>query len=112
MGLSGKRTRGPNKQTPWSRNADDGMSILRLALDTSDPRQRTRLEAMFETGYQVRRALQRGARDACRAYWAATHERARSPSAVRDRLGLSRPALEHRAYAHLDGAPQLRRFVT
>ena len=27
-------------------------------------------------------------------------------------LGLSRPALEHAAYAHLDAAPHLRRFVT
>ena len=31
---------------------------------------------------------------------------------MRDRLGLSRTALERAAYAHLDGAPHLRRFVT
>jgi hypothetical protein len=31
---------------------------------------------------------------------------------VRDRLGLSRNALEHAAYLHLDGAPHLRRFAT
>ena len=36
----------------------------------------------------------------------------RDPAAVRDRLGLSRTALEHAAYAHLDAAPHLRRFVT
>jgi len=109
---SGKRTRGPNKQTPWARNADDGVSVLRLALDTSDPLQRSRIEAMFEGAYAVTRALQRGVRDACRAYKAAPHERALDPAAVRERLGLSRTALEHRAYAHLDAAPHLRRFVT
>jgi len=109
---SAKRTRGPNKQTPWSRNPDDGMSVVRLALDTSDPVQRRRLEAMFWTGYQVRRALQRQARGACQAYWAATHERATGAAAVRERLGLSRTALEHAAYAHLDAAPHLRRHVT
>ena len=112
MGSSEKRTRGPNKQTPWSRSADDGVSVLRLALDVSDPLQRARVEAMFEDAYTLRRALQRNARDACRAYWAATHERDRNPAAVRDRLGLSRTALEHLAYDHLDAAPHLRRGVT
>jgi hypothetical protein len=109
---SGKRTRGPNKQTPWSRNPDDGLAVLRLALDTSDPRQRSRLEAMFEGAHKIRRAVQRDARDRCRAYWAAPHERARNPGAVRERLGLSRKALEQAAWAHLDAAPHLRRFVT
>ncbi len=112
MASSGKRTRGPNKQTPWSRPPDDGISVIRLALDTSDPVQRRALESMFWTSYQIRRALQRQARGACHAYWAATHERARDAAAVRDRLGLSRTALEHAAYAHLDAAPHLRRHVT
>jgi hypothetical protein len=67
---------------------------------------------MFRAGYTIRRAIQRDARDRARAYWAATHERAREPAAVRDRLGLSRTALEHAAYAHLDAAPHLRPFVT
>jgi hypothetical protein len=109
---SGKRTRGPNKQTPWSRHPDDGTSVVRLALDTSDPVHRRCLESMFWTGYQVRRALQRQARGACQAYWAATHERAGGAASVRDRLGLSRTALEHAAYSHLDAAPHLRRHVT
>src|SRR6185295_19819410 len=88
------------------------MSVLRLALDTSDPMQRARIEAMFRAAFAVRRAVQRDARDGVRAYWAATHERARDPAAVRERLGLSRTALEHAAYAHLDAAPHLRRSVT
>ena len=100
MASSEKRTRGPNQNTPWSRNPDDGMSVVRLALDTGDPVQRRRLESMFWTGYQVRRALQRQARGACRAYWAAPHERAAGAAAVRERLGLSRTAFEHAAYAH------------
>ena len=86
--------------------------MLRLALDTHDPVHRARVEAMFGAAYQLRRALQRDARDRSRAYWAAVHERSRDPSAVRERLGLSRTALEHTAYAHLDGAPHLRRFAT
>ena len=110
---STKRTRGPNKQPPWSRNADDGVSVVRLALDTHDPVQRRQLESMFWTSYQVRRAVQRQAQSACHAYWAAVHERAGTGAAsVRDRLGLSRTDLEHAAYAHLDAAPHLRQHVT
>ena len=88
------------------------MSLVRLALDTHDPVQRSRVEAMFRDAYMVRRALQRDAGQRARAYWNATHERAEDPTAVRERLGLSRTALEHAAYAHLDAAPHLRRFVT
>ena len=76
MASSEKRTRGPNKQTPWKRRPEDGASVLRLALDTSDPVQRARLEAMYECTYSLRRALQRDALARIRAYWAATHERA------------------------------------
>ena len=112
MVSSEKRTRGPNQQAPWARSPEDGVSVLRLALDTSDPVQRARIEAMFRAAYAVRRAVQRDARDRARAYRAAARERARSPAAVRDRLGLSRTALEHAAYGHLDAAPHLRRFVT
>lgn len=94
------------------RRPEDGLSVLRLALDTHDPLQRARLEAMFSAAYSVRRAVQRDARDRTRAYWAATRERARDPAAVRERLGLSRKGLEHAAYGHVDAAPQLRRHVT
>jgi hypothetical protein len=86
--------------------------VLRLALDTSEAAQRSRLESMFDAAYQIRRAVQRDARDRCRALRAATHERANDPAGTRNRLGLSRTALEHAAYGHLDGAPHLRRFVT
>ena len=86
--------------------------MLRLALDTTDPVQRRRIEAMFSATYNLRRALQRDARARCRAYDSARHERDRDPAAARDRLGLSREALERAAYGHLDAAPDLRRFAT
>jgi hypothetical protein len=109
---SGKRTRGPNQGTPWSRSLADDVSVLRLPLDMHDPRVRDRVEAMFWTGYQIRRAIQRQARSACVAYQAATHERSSDPAAVRKRLRLSRSDLEHAAYGHLDAAPHLRRDIT
>ncbi|MBA2543388.1 MAG: transposase, partial [Deltaproteobacteria bacterium] len=112
MTSSETRTRGPNKHTPWARRSEDGASVLRLALDTRDPVQQARVEAMFSAAYTVRRALQRDARARARAYRAASQERARDPGATRERLGLSRAALEYAAYAHLDAAPHLRRFAT
>ena len=86
--------------------------MLRLAVDPSDPVQRRRLESMFSAGYSIRRAVQSDARHRARAYRAACHERARGAAAARERLGLTRSALEHAAYAHLDAAPHLRRSVT
>jgi hypothetical protein len=107
-----KRTRGPNRGRPWARDPEDGVSVLRLALDVHDPIQRRRLEGLFWRSFQLRRALQRAARSRVRAYWAATKSRARDPSTTRAKLGLAREALERAAYAHLDAAPHLRRHVT
>jgi transposase len=66
---------------------------------------------MFSAAYAVRRAVQCDARDRTRVYWAAHRERELDPAAVRARVGLSRNALEHAAYAHIDAAAHLRRFV-
>src|SRR5512138_3593270 len=101
MAAAAKRTRGPNRQEPWARRPEDGMSVLRLALDVHDPVQRQRLERMFRSAHQVRRALQRDARNRVRAYWAAAHARTRDASATRAKLGLSRTSLEQAAYAHV-----------
>ena len=109
---NGKRTRGPHQGTPWVRTPEHGLSVLRLAVDVTDPVQRHRVEAMFSAAFSIRRALQHDARARCRAYRAAHHERKRDGRAVRERLGLSRSALEHAAYDHLDAAPHLRRSVT
>ncbi len=106
------RKRGPNKATPWVRRPEDGLAVLRLALDTCDPLQRDRIETTFSAAYNLYRAVQRDARDRTRAYWAAPRERARDASAVRERLGLSKKGLEYAAYAHLDAAPHLRRGIT
>ena len=107
-----KRTRGPNRRTPWRRDPADGLSVLRLALDTTDPVERRRVEAMFAAAYSVRRALQRDAGARARPYWRATRARGRDPAAVRERFSLSRTAFAHAAYGHLDGAPHLRRAIT
>ena len=94
------------------RDPDDGVSVLRLAVDVSDPVVRRRVADIFAATYSLRRALQRGARDACRAYRAAHHERARDPAAIRTRLGLSRKGIEAAASRHVDRAPHLRRSIT
>lgn len=112
---SNKRARRPNKQLPWKRNTDDPVSVLRLALDVSDPLQRRLVEGMFSCGFKLKRALQHDARNRADAYWAARHERStdkRAHEQVRERLGLSQYALAYAAYGHLDAAPHLRRFVT
>src|SRR5262245_26291317 len=107
-----KRTRGPNQSTAWVRRPEDGLAVLRLPLDATDPVQRDRIETMFSAAYCVYRAVQRDAQDRTRAYWAATHERARDAAATRERLGLSKTGLEYAAYAHVNAAPHLRRAVT
>jgi hypothetical protein len=94
------------------RDPEDGVSVLRLAIDTTDLVQRRLLEGMFSATFSVRRAVQRDARDRTRAYRAAWRERRKDPAAVRARVGLSREALERAAYAHVHAAPHLRRFVT
>jgi hypothetical protein len=88
------------------------MSVLRLALDTSDEIQRRLLDQMFSGAFSLRRALQSDARARARAYRSAHHERARDPAAARERLGLTRKALEYAGYRHLNRAPHLRRHVT
>jgi len=87
--------------------------VLRLSLDTSDPLERKRLERVFAAAFSMRRALQRDARSRLDAYWAAFREREqKGPQAVRERLGLSKKALERAAYRHLDRAPHLRAHIT
>lgn len=111
----GRTTRGPNKNGAWSRATDtDGeVSVIRLALDTSDPLMRRRVEVLFDCCFQVRRAVQHDARARVDAFWAAHRERARvGPKVVRERVCLTRTALEKSAYGHLDAALHLKRGCT
>ena len=73
---------------------------------------RRRVEKLFSACFQVRRAVQSDARHRVDAYWAAAHERATGPAAVRQRLGLSKKGLEQAAQAHLDAAPHLLRWCS
>jgi hypothetical protein len=96
---------------PW--RWDGPLSVLRLPLDVHDPHVRRHVERVFAAGYAIRRAVQRDARSRVAAFWSAHRERHRAgPAAVRDRLGLSRTGLEQAAYRHVDGGPQLRRYLT
>ena len=63
-----------------------------LALDVSDPMQRSHVESLFECAYPLYRALRRDARDRCRAYWAAHEERAwEAPRTDSGRTARGRP---------------------
>jgi hypothetical protein len=105
------RRRGKNKAPAWRRQSP--VSVYRLPCDVHDPKVRRQIEKLFSAAFQVRRAVQQDARSRLDAYWAAHRDRADSgPKQVRDRLGLSRTALEQAAYRHLDRAPHLRAHLT
>ena len=86
------RRRGKSKAPNFT--YDGPVSVIRLELDVSDPVVRRRVEAQWAAVFRLRRALQRDAAARCRAYWAAHRERDCDPKAVRERLGLSRKAIE------------------
>ena len=112
ISAAAKATRGPNKTAAWRRDPEQGMSVIRLALDTSDPMMRHRVEVVFQCCFEIRRAVQQDARSRVDAYWSAPHERAVSPQDTRVRLGLDRTGLERAAWRHLDAAPHLARGCT
>jgi hypothetical protein len=76
-------------------------SVIRLAVDVSDPVQRRRVEKVFSAAFQLRRAVQCDARQRVDAYWAAHHERRDGPAAVRKRLGLSKKGVWEATRRHL-----------
>src|ERR1700676_1256150 len=82
------KSKGPNFKY------DGPVSVIRLELDVSDPAVRRRVEGQWEAVFRLRRAVQRDAQHRCRAYWAAQHERAHDPRALRERLGLTRKGIE------------------
>ncbi|GAB4983989.1 MULTISPECIES: zinc ribbon domain-containing protein [Mycobacterium] len=88
------------------------VSVIRLELDASDHRARERLERQWEAVFRLRRALQRDAAARCLAYWAAHHERAADPKALRERLGLTRKGLEAAAKSHIEASRWMRDHLT
>ena len=95
------KTRGPNKTKPWRMPKDQSLATLVLSLDTGDAHVRRRLEALYFTMYNLRRALQRDAQRLCREYWARKDERdTKGWKFVADDLGLNRNGFEKRARDH------------
>lgn len=106
-----RRGKTKNPDGNWSA-ADMPKAVIRLSVDTSDPRQRRRVEKLFSACFQLRRAVQSDARHRVEAYWAAPHERARSAKSARERLGLTKKGLEAAGKQHLDAAPHLLRWTS
>ncbi|ORA09117.1 transposase, partial [Mycobacterium angelicum] len=105
------RRRGKSKTANWRR--PEQVAVIALELDLSgDAVMRRRVEKHWDAVFRLRRAVQRGAGAASRAYLAARHERAGDPQAVRHRLGLSRKAIEDRAKVHVERAGWMRAHLT
>jgi hypothetical protein len=86
----------------WRRAKDVPVSVIRLPLVVDDAGVHRRVGQLFSAMWQVKRALQRDARDVVDAYWAGDVRRESDAKAWRAELGLSRTGLEHRAYQHLE----------
>jgi hypothetical protein len=86
--------------------------VIRLELDASDDRVRQGLERQWTAAFRLRRALQSDAQHRCHAYWAAHHERATDPRALRDRLGLSREGIAVAAKNHIEASGWIRDHLT
>jgi hypothetical protein len=93
------RRRGKSKAPNFK--YDGPVAVIRLELDLADEHTRWRLQRQWEAVFRLRRALQRDAATRCRVYWAAHHERAEDPKALRERLGLSRKGIEAAAKRHI-----------
>jgi hypothetical protein len=104
------RRRGKSKAPNFT--YDGPVAVIRLELDVCDVRTGRRLEAQWEAVFRLRRALQRDAAARCRAYWAAHHQRADDPKALRARLGLARKDIEAAAKTHIEASGWMRDHLT
>ena len=104
------RRRGKSRAPNFS--YEGPVSVIRLELDVSDGRVRRSLERQWAAVSRLRQALQRDASARCRAYWAAHHERAKDPKALRERLGLSRKGIEAAAKGHIEASGWMRDHLT
>ncbi|WP_433461616.1 hypothetical protein [Spirillospora sp. CA-128828] len=95
----------------WRR--PDEVTVVRLRL-APDPAARYRLEGLFQAAWNLKRAVRGDARSRAAAYRAGwRHRRTPAEAAVwRERLGLTREALERAAYRHLDAAGHLRHHLS
>ncbi|WP_409468765.1 zinc ribbon domain-containing protein [Streptomyces sp. HC307] len=108
-----RKFRGKNKAPKWIKPDDGMVSVMVLPLAVTDSGDLDRLEKLFGSMWSIKRAVQRDARAKADAYWAAKHERDRDGAkAVRQRLGLSREALERCAYKHLEDSGHLRHHAS
>ncbi|MER5310907.1 transposase [Streptomyces sp. NPDC002773] len=108
-----RRFRGKNRAPKWKKPDDGQVSVMVLPLAVTDPADLARLEKLFGSMWSVKRAVQRDARARVDACWAARHERERDGAkAVRQRLGLSREALERCAYTHLEDSGHLKHHAS
>jgi hypothetical protein len=98
---TGRRFRGKNKNGRWKREEGTELAVIRLPLDVH-PDDEPHLEQLFSTMWDVKRTLQRDARNAVDAYWAGTTRREADAKAWRRELGLTREGMERRAYAHME----------
>jgi hypothetical protein len=108
-----RKFRGKNKAPQWTKPHDGIVSVIVLPLAVTDPADLARVESLFGAMGSLKRAVQRDARNKVNAYWAAFHERnEQSAKAVRQRLGLSREALERSAYKHLEDSRHLKHHTS
>ncbi|WP_274562290.1 zinc ribbon domain-containing protein [Streptomyces spiramyceticus] len=108
-----RKFRGKNKAPKWTKPSDGLVSVMVLPLAVTDPADLARLDGLFGAMWSLKRVVQRDARAKVDAYWAAYHERERDGAkASRQRLGLSREALERCAYKHLEASGHLKHHAS
>ncbi|MBB5166642.1 transposase [Mycobacterium sp. AZCC_0083] len=108
--VGGPRRRGKSKAPNFT--YDGPVAVIRLELDATDDLVRRRLQRQWAAVFRLRRAVQRDAAARCAAYWAAHHERAADPKALRARLGLTRKGIEAAAKTHIEASGWMRDHLT
>ncbi|MDT5292010.1 MAG: hypothetical protein QOF88_6899 [Mycobacterium sp.] len=108
--VGGPRRRGKSKARNFS--YEGPVAVIRLELDVTAAGALRRLARQWAAVFRLRRAVQRDAAARCAAYWAAHHERAADPKALRARLGLTRKAIETAAKTHIEASGWMREHLT
>ena len=99
------RRRGKNKSVAWRIPEGQVTSTFVVSLDPSDAYARKRLQTLYFTMFNLRRALQRDAQRLCRAYWGRKEDRdTLGWKAVAEELSLNRNGFEQLARDHARNA--------